>query len=309
MKPIQIGPHFVGGDNPPYLLAEIGINHQGDIDIAMRMIRAAKEAGAHGVKFQTFRADKLFNPKYAPAEHAKFKALELDYDQFAALHMYASQVGIDFISTPFDLDSLDFLVELGVPAIKIASGDLTYTPLLEAAGASGKPVILSTGMADSIDLSCAKWSLMAKGCGELILLHCVSLYPVSPEHAKLGRIRSMPTYQDCGPEGCITTFPCDCMRGYSDHTIGNHACIAAVALGAVFIEKHFTLDHDLPGDDHKLAANPQELAELATILEETYIMVKNEMWDVTGPELAKRGAMRRNPIDWLRPLERDDGAD
>ena len=291
MEPIQIGKNLVGGDNPIYLLAEIGINHNGDLETAKNMIIAAAISGANGVKFQTFKADKLTSESADPEEVDYFRKYELSYDDFVNLKKIADKYEVDFISTPFDLESLAFLVELGVPAIKISSGDLTYYPLIEAARDTGLPIIISTGMATIKEIY-----EMFVNCihvtDNVTLLHCVSLYPTEPEEANLKAIQTLQA-----------TFP-DIHIGYSDHTIGIDACIMAAGMGACFLEKHFTLDHDLPGTDHKLAATPNEFTQLFKCVYH-FNTLRGDGIKLPQPrEIGMRDTMRRNPVDWLRPYKR-----
>ena len=287
---IKIGNHLVGGNFPPYILAEIGINHGGDAELAIEMIDAAKDAGAHGVKFQTFRANKLVNERISPGQAKYFGQFELNENEFKYLRLYADTIEIDFISTPFDLESLHFLVSLGVPAIKIASGDLTYIPLLKAANQTKLPLIISTGMATFDEIKNNTWFINMRN---VIMLHCVSLYPTQPHEANLAAIQYLQNYYHYLP------------IGYSDHTIGMDACRIAVSMGACFIEKHFTLDRTQEGTDHELAADPQMLKD--------FIDEIPRIWELRGDgikkpqerEMEKRYTMRRNPIDWLRPFKRD----
>jgi sialic acid synthase SpsE len=237
----------IGRDNTPFILAEIGINHGGDVELAEKMIHAAGESGADGVKFQTFRADELVNRAKSPEYWELFSKCELNKDAHMRLRDAAKEVGLAFISTPFSYGDVDLLMEVGVPAIKIASGDLTNHPLLEYIGKLAIPVILSTGMSYLEEVRAAREVLLNSGCPDLVLLHCVSRYPTLPYELNLGAIRVL-----------LSKFPE--VIGFSDHTEGTWAAPAAVALGARFIEKHFTLDKTLPGPDHCLSAEPRELS-------------------------------------------------
>ncbi len=239
----------IGRELRPYVLAEIGINHEGDVDLAERLIRAAKESGADGVKFQTFKAADLAHPEKASEYYKLFKSVELDRDAYIRLMDVAKDIGIAFISTPFGIPEADMLAELGVPAIKIASGDVTNFPLLEHVGGLGLPVILSTGMSYLDEVKGARDVLLNAGCEKLAILHCVSRYPTTPEELNLNAIETL-----------LNEFPE--VIGFSDHTEGTWAAPAAVAMGARFIEKHFTLDRTLPGPDHALSVEPNELKTL-----------------------------------------------
>lgn len=239
----------VGRDERPYVLAEIGINHGGEVGLARRMIRAAAEAGADGVKFQTFRAAELVNPEKAPDQYEIFSKCELDGDAHIELRDFARANGVAFVSTPFSERDADMLAEIGVPAIKIASGDLTNHPLLAHVGSLNLPVVLSTGMSFLEEVRAAREMLLSAGCPSLAILHCVSRYPTAPFELNL---RAIPTMLAEFSE----------VIGFSDHTQGIWAAPAAVALGARFVEKHFTLDRTLPGPDHALSAEPDELSAL-----------------------------------------------
>jgi len=239
----------VGREHRPYVLAEIGINHEGDVKLAERLIRSAKDAGADGVKFQTFKAEDLAHPEKASEYYKLFKSVALDESAHVYLMDVAKSVGIAFISTPFGTGEASFLKGIGVPAIKIASGDMTNYPLLEHVGGLGLPVILSTGMSYLDEVKDAREVIVNAGCKELAILHCVSRYPTVPEELDLLAIKTM-----------LEAFPE--VIGFSDHTEGTWAAGAAVAMGARFIEKHFTLDKTLPGPDHALSAEPWEMKKI-----------------------------------------------
>ncbi len=223
--------------------AEAGVNHNGNLDIAMKMVEAAAEAGADIVKFQTFSPDRLFH--HHDPNYVTFGAFALKQKDFVKLAKYAEELNIEFMSTPGDVDSLDFLVqEVGVRRIKIGSDDLTYNPLVEAALATGLPVILSTGMATMKEIERAiRWYDRS----QLTLLHCVSIYPCPFEKANLRAMEAL--YKEFS-----------CKIGYSDHVNGTLACVAAAALGACMIEKHFMLfeymdlspDKNVSIDEHVL---------------------------------------------------------
>jgi sialic acid synthase SpsE len=240
----------VGREVRPFILAEIGINHGGDVQLAERMVRAAARAGADGVKFQTFRADDLVSKDRSPEYWELFSKCELDKNAHIRLKDVACEQGLAFISTPFSFKDVDLLAEIDVPAFKIASGDLTNHPLLKYVGHFGLPVILSTGMSFMDEVRKSREILLESGCSDLVLLHCVSRYPTPPEELNLGAITAL---QAEFPE----------VIGFSDHTEGTWAAPAAVTLGARFIEKHFTLDRKMPGPDQALSAEPSELAEIA----------------------------------------------
>ena len=242
-----------GPDAPVCIVAEIGNNHEGDFARAERMVCEAAAAGADAVKFQTIRAESLVNAEQAGRRRV-LKGFELSFARFEALARLAEREGLLFLSTPFDLESVRFLNDL-VPMFKIASGDLTFTALLDAVAACGKPVLLSRGASDQAEIRAAvdriagRWRTIGADPG-LVLMHCVALYPTPPEAANLAAIPAL-----------ARTFGLP--AGYSDHTLGVEAAVLAAGLGARVIEKHFTLDHDLSSfRDHKLSADPAELREL-----------------------------------------------
>ena len=235
-----------------YIIAEVGGNHDGNLDKALELVREARQAGADAVKFQIYDAEKLVKPDLPAFNRAKgykyqidrFRDLEFEREDWLRVVGECHDQDIDFLATCFDLDSLDYFAPF-MKYIKIASGDLTYKELIEKAGSYGKPVILSTGMAtfDEIQMA-SKWVPQHL----LTVLHCVSVYPCPDASVGLLEIeRLRRTYARVG---------------YSDHSIGNTACLAAVSLGAQVIEKHFTLDNSLDYGDHPHSANPIELKEL-----------------------------------------------
>src|SRR5688572_22700345 len=260
---IQLGPRVVTDSSPPYVIAEIGVNHEGSLDLAKRLIDLAKQGGADAAKFQTYKADTLAS-KHSPAywdlskepttsQHKLFQK----YDSFGppeyrALAKHCEDVEIDFVSTPFDKNAVELLDPL-MPFFKIASADLTNTPLLRQVAATGKPVVLSTGAATAEEVRWAVEMLRSSGCEELSLLHCVLNYPTADENAHLGMITAL-----------REEYP-DLLIGYSDHTVPDHemtALCTAYMLGARVIEKHFTHDKSLPGNDHYHAMDRNDLKEL-----------------------------------------------
>lgn len=247
----------VSRDSSPFVLAEIGINHNGNVEIAAELIRQAKQAGAHGVKFQTFKAEDLVNREKSPEYFELFRKCELDRPAHFYLKELADTEGIAFISTPFGEKEADLLNELGVAAVKIASGDLTNHALLAHVAGFRRPVILSTGMSDIREVRLARQVLIDAGCEKIALLHCVSRYPTKPEELNLNAIMTM-----------CEEFPD--VIGFSDHTEGIWAAPAAVAMGARFIEKHFTLDRKMDGPDHALSVEPSELRILVKSLQNVF---------------------------------------
>ncbi len=234
------------------IIAEIGNNHEGSCDVAEQMIVAAAESGADAVKFQTLRAAKLICQDNT-ARFERLQSFELTDAEFTKLARVATDAGVLFLSTPFDLDSAVLVNEL-CPAFKIASCDVTFLPLLERVAGCGKPILLSTGASTLKAIGYAR-ALIANAWGgpgetQQTLLHCVSAYPTPPDQANLGMIRTLQRHFG----GCV---------GYSDHTLGIEAAVLSVALGARVIEKHFTLDHSYSDfRDHQLSATPDELSAL-----------------------------------------------
>jgi N-acetylneuraminate synthase/N,N'-diacetyllegionaminate synthase len=263
VRTIEIGSKTIGPGLPTFIIAEAGVNHNGDLEVAKQLIDVAINAGADAVKFQTFRADAIASPDAPKANYQLattdvtesqlelLRRLELSKEAHYELNNYCQGRDIIFLSTPFDESAADMLSELGVPAFKISSGDLTNAPLLEHVAAKGKPVILSTGMANLDEVAAAVSVLREAGCDELALLHCVTNYPAAVSDVNLRAVTTM-AHEFRVPVG------------YSDHTDGIEVAIAAVALGACIIEKHFTLDRSLPGPDHKASLEPNELRALVS---------------------------------------------
>jgi N,N'-diacetyllegionaminate synthase len=243
--------------NKVFIIAEAGVNHNGNLNLARKLIAAAKLAGADAVKFQSFSADKLVaasTPKAGyqkqttnkdETQHAMIKRLELSLEDHQALIKECRRQRIQFLSTPFDEGSADLLEKLGVKIFKIPSGEITNIPFLEFLARKRKPLILSTGMSNLVEIKEAVQSIFKAGNKKLTLLHCVTEYPAPFNQLNLKAIQTLLK------EFRLTT-------GFSDHSLGVEASIAAVSLGAVVIEKHLTLGRDLPGPDHKASLEPEE---------------------------------------------------
>ena len=260
---IEIAPgRLVGPDHPCFVIAEIGSNHNQDLDLAKRHIDAAAEAGVDAVKFQTFRAREHFSRKtpglsYLDGE-AMFElieSLELDRSWHEPLMAHAQAAGVEFLSSACDHDAVRELDDLGMSAFKVASFDLPDIFLLRRMAETGKPLILSTGMASLADIQQSVEVCRSAGNERLVLLQCTSLYPAPVELSNLNAMRAM---------GAAFGLPV----GYSDHTLGDHIALAAVAMGACMLEKHFTLDRNLPGPDHSFAIEPAELRQMMERLRE-----------------------------------------
>ena len=255
-----------------YLIAEIGVNHNGDTDLARKLVVAAKRAGADAVKFQTFTAASLVTPgtpkvRYqndstAPDESHfdMLRKLELGEAEHREMVSWCAEVGIAFLSTPYDVESARFLDGLGVSMFKTASADLVDLPLQRYVASTGKPVIVATGMASLGEVERVVNIFESLGNPHLVLLHCVSNYPCSDASLNL---RAMNTLAHA------FQLPV----GYSDHSDGFLAAVAAVAMGAAIIEKHFTLDKTLPGPDHRASSTPEEFSELAQNVRRAELML------------------------------------
>lgn len=259
---IKIGGRRVAADQPTYVIAEIGVNHNGDPALAHKMIDAAKQAGADAVKFQTYRTQDLVLETAAKAEYQQrttgggtqtdmLRALELPFEVFSELRDHCREAGIDFMSTAFDPISLDFVASLNPVCLKWPSGELTNLPLLRQAREMELPIMLSTGMGSLHEI--AKAMDLLGSTTNVVILQCVSNYPAKIEDQNL---RVLPTMQ--------AAFGCPV--GFSDHTIGPYAAIAARALGMAVLEKHFTLDSTMDGPDHSASIEPDDFAHMVSVL-------------------------------------------
>lgn len=257
-KSIRIGNKVIGEGHPCFIIAEAGVNHNGSLDLAKQLIDVAEEAGVDAVKFQTFKTEDLILSGIEKATYQKgttnasetqtemLKKLEIDKSFHVELVKYCEEKRVTFLSTCYEKGSLNLLMELGLPAIKIASTDTTNLQFLEQVAKTGKPVILSTGMSSQSEIEQAYRCLKENGCKELALLKCTSNYPTDPKEVNL---RAMGTLKQ--------SF--NAIIGFSDHTEGLGASPYAVAMGAKIIEKHFTLDKNLEGPDHQASLSPDEL--------------------------------------------------
>ena len=292
-KLFKIGEHVVGDNLNPYIIAEIGVNHEGSMELAKRLILEAKNGGAHAAKFQSYKASKIAS-KNSPAywdqskepTDSQFKLFqkydgfgESEYEELAA---YCVEVGIDFMSTPFDLDAVDFLYPL-MPAYKVASADITNVPLIRKCASMGKPLIMSTGAATLPEIEFAVQTARAAGAKDISLLHCVLNYPTPEENAQLGML-----------EVLKRTFP-ECVLGYSDHVAPDETISAlevAMLLGSSILEKHFTHDKALPGNDHYHAMNEADLSKFCAKAEKYKTMICGESKDLQKEQAARLHARR-----------------
>jgi N,N'-diacetyllegionaminate synthase len=296
---------ILGTGHPMFVVAEIGFNHNGDVDLAKRMIESAAENGADAVKLQTFVASEMISntlmgddPDHPGNEipfYEFFQRYELSREDYKTLMTHAQALNIPLFSTPFDGASLDMLVELGVPTLKIASPDLTYTPFLERVAETGLPVVLSTGMASEEEIAQALQAL--RKAKSVILLHCVSNYPSQYEEMNLACMASLRQRFE---------LPV----GLSDHTLDNMSAVVAASLGAVMIEKHFTLDRKMPGVDQSISMQPEDLRELKSdILNVTKILGDNkkiiQKSEISVKQSARRSLVARVDIPLGTPLQPD----
>lgn len=262
VKIFKIGTKSVGPNSPVYIIAEAGVNHNGDVDYAKNMIKCAKKCGVDAVKFQVFKADEFIsNPEdvYTYLSQGKlvtesmlemFKRYEFNKEEWREIFNCCQREKIDFFATPQNRVDLDFLIDLvDIPVIKVGSDDLTNLELLKYYASKGKPLIISAGMAFLSEIEDAVNTIQETGNTNLAVLHCVSSYPTNAEDVHLRKMNTI-----------SQVFKV--VTGFSDHTHGSTAAIGAVALGASIIEKHFTLDNNLPGPDHLFSANPDELKDL-----------------------------------------------
>ena len=277
------------------VIAEAGVNHNGSFELAKKMVDAAKEAGVDYVKFQTFNPQKLVS-KYA--EKAKYQKettgsdetqlqmlqkLTLTEDNFLSLRDYCKEVGIGFISTPFDLDSIAFLETFDMDFWKVPSGEVTNLPYLEAIARTKRKVVMSTGMCDMNEIQDAMEVLKKNGTTEITLLHCNTQYPTPYEHVNLS---AMSTIKDTLHKEV----------GYSDHTQGIEVPIAAVAMGATVIEKHFTLDKNMEGPDHKASLDPTELKQMVSAIRNIEKAIGNGLKEPSSSELTNKAVARKSIV-------------
>lgn len=289
MVQVRLCSRTIGPGEPALIIAEAGSNHNGNLEQAIKLVDVAAEAGADAVKFQTYSADTLYSrstPAFPGEDEPPYKVIkkcELPREWQAELAGYARDRGLIFLSTPFDYQAVDELDALGVPAFKWASSEINDLPLLKYAAAKGKPILLSTGMANLADVQEAVDAIRSTGNNAIVLLHCVSLYPTPIDQVNL---RMMDTLREA------FHLPV----GFSDHTLGLTASIAAVARGACVIEKHFTLDRRMEGPDHKFALEPHELKSLVKAIREVEACLGRPEKRPTPGEEAKLVLSRRSII-------------
>lgn len=275
-----------------YIIAEIGVNHAGSVELAKKMIDAAKESGADAVKFQTFTAEKLVSletpkvkyqestTKKSESHYQMIKSLEFSYDDHIPVLDYCRKLDIEFISTPYDVESAEFLVSIGVSVFKTASADIVDLSLHKFIAEHASQAIVSTGMATLGEIEKVVEIYRRQDC-KLTLLHCVSNYPCAVESLNLRVIKTLES-----------AFSCDV--GYSDHAVGCLPAVSAVSLGATIVEKHFTLDKNMVGPDHKASSDPAEFKELVDAVRNTEIALGSSLKSVQAEEMQMRQVSRKS---------------
>jgi len=296
MQTVKLGNVEVGAACPPYIIAEVGSNHNGDMNLCRGLIDAAAEAGAHAVKFQSWTDKSLIaeeeyerNTEYSDKKkhfgtlREMVTAYQFTSDQHVQAHSRCLESGIAFCSTPFSPEEVDLLESLDVPFFKIASMDVVHLPLLRYVARKNRPVVISTGMATLGEIEQAVDAVRAEGNEQIVLLHCVSIYP--PEYETI-HLRNMETLR--------RAF--DCPVGFSDHTLGTAIPLAAIALGACIVEKHFTLDQDMPGWDHAISANPEQMRTIVREGKNVFAALGSSRRTVSDSEMEKRRKFRRSLV-------------
>ena len=279
-----------------FIIAEAGVNHNGDLALALGLCDAAQQAGADAVKFQTFLAADLVVPGAPTAayqarqtgdldQYAMLQRLELSLAQHQKIQAHCQQIEIEFFSTPFSVDAVDMLVGLGVKRLKLSSGELTHRALVEHAAATQLPLLVSTGMGTMAEINEAlAWIKAARGhLNQVVVFHCTSSYPAPDDSLNLRALRSMAV--DLGVE-----------IGYSDHSLGIEAPLAAVALGATVIEKHLTLDQTLPGPDHRASLEPAEFSRMVQGIRRVSAMLGDGVKAPRPDELETAKVARRSVV-------------
>lgn len=294
-KEIDIDGRKIGSNHPVFVIAEIGINHNADKNIAKKLIDKIAESGADSVKFQTFSTEEFMSDLRMEYEYESagqivrenmydmFKRLELPLQWHKELFSYARKKGLIPLSTPADIKSADFLADLGISAFKLGSDDLINLPLIRHLVIKGKPIIFSTGMAEEIEISDAVEICKNENARHIVILHCVSLYPAPDGDINLKRMKTL--FKHTGS-----------IVGYSDHSEGVEAALGAVSLGAKVIEKHITLDKCMEGPDHKFSSNPEELKQLVRSIRRMEKMLGNGELKPSDSEMVVRKEFRRSIV-------------
>lgn len=293
MRKLKIANRLVGDGEPCFIVAEIGMNHNGDANLAKSIIKAAKDAGADAVKFQIFTAEKLISKEtktYGVTDESMpktqlemYKRFELTKDEYKELKKLTISLDLIFFASVFDEENVELAEDIGVELYKIASCDITHIDLIRYIARKGKPVVLSTGMSSMEEIKDAVTAIEEEGNDKIILLHCISSYPAELEDCNLGSINTLREEFN---------FPI----GYSDHTVGNIAPMISVALGSSMLEKHFTLDKSLPGVDHYLSADPKEFKEMVEKVRMTERIMGSGIKEPTKSEAETKKLARRSII-------------
>ncbi|MGH4120722.1 N-acetylneuraminate synthase [Clostridium sp.] len=291
----KIGNSVIGDGNPSFIIAEAGVNHNGDINIAKQLIDKAVLAKVDAIKFQTFNTEKLVTGYAQMANYQKdnigsedsqfnmLKKLELTHENFIELKQYCTHKGIMFLSTPFDFESADFLASIDMEAYKISSGDLTNIPFLRHIAKFNKPIILSSGMATLSDIEDAVNAINLLGNKQVAVLHCTSNYPAKLENVNLNAMNTIKN-----------AFKV--VSGYSDHTQGITIAIAAVSMGANIIEKHFTIDKTMEGPDHKASLCPKGLSEMVHVIRDVEMALGTGIKRYNSSEVDTMKAARKSIV-------------
>lgn len=293
---IKIGNKFIGPNQPVFIIAEAGVNHNHQLDLALKLVDAAADAGTDAIKFQTFRAEQVVTEAGVMAEYQKknigktesqldmLRKLEFSESWYPKVIAHCKKRGIIFLSTPHgSFDSIDLLQKLGVPAFKFGSGDLTTLPILEYAAKFNKPIILGTGMATMAEVKEATNVMKKAGNSKIIMLHCTTNYPCPPEEVNL---RTMQTMMN----------KLEVLIGYSDHTIGSQVSVMAVTLGACVIEKHLTLDNNMPGPDHKASADPTVFKKMVDEIRKVEVILGSSVKKPLPGEVKLQSIVRRSIV-------------
>lgn len=268
----------IGNEYPTYIIAEIGVNHNGNVDLAVKMVEAAKNAGADAVKVQIIDPDKSYTK--GTESYDIFKKVYIPLDGWRTVCAKAKELSIDIFATFTQPDDMPLADTLGFPAIKISSSNVTNFPLLKAAAKTGKPVIMSTGLSYLSEVDEAVRYLEEHGCTQMAILHCTSLYPTPPQEVNLRALTTL---------AHAFAYPI----GFSEHTVGIHCSVAAVALGARIIEKHFTLDQKMEGPDHYFSSTPEEFKELVHAVREVDRALGTGVKKPAQKELSERIKLQR----------------
>jgi len=294
-REISIERFQIGDTQPVFIIAEVGVNHNGDLELAKKLIREAARCGADCVKFQTFKAERVvlssapkahYQLKTTSADESQLemlKSLEMSMDAYTEIIKCCEEEGVLFISTPYNVEDVDFLDELGVSAFKLASIHVAEPWFARYVANKNKPIILSTGMATLSEVDSTVRAIKETGNNNLVLLQCTTNYPSNIEDSNL---RSMKTMQDAF----------NVVTGYSDHTDDDTACIVSVALGAKVIEKHFTLDKSLPGPDQTTSANPVEFSRLVKNIRNAELSLGSSVKEPCEIEKINEKGMRRSIV-------------